>query len=572
MNNDPSLTSGEEIHTREIERKFVLSELPLQLLDSVEPLHIEQGYIRTRGDVESRVRAIDESEYVFTVKSGEGLDRGEKNTTITAAEFEALWPFTENARIRKSRYPIPHRDGLTVELDVFTDELDGLIEAEVEFASLADAETYDADPWLGLEVTGNKLYGNKSLALRGIDGGKEYVTPHGELAQGVESLITYVNVLAFSLRRPITVAVAGGSASGKTSAVADKVGEHFGDRAIVLSMDDYYKGTAFMESQKAVGVELNWDQPEAVDIELAAKHLAELRAGRPIEKPIYDFKTGERVGYEVVDPTKTRIDAIVIEGLFALTDAVAEAADITTFVDIETHGRMMRRLLRDVVRTGWDPSQILGYFKTLEDMHQAYVAPTIGNADIIIDNGYNARVEAMRAGMSEVQVKYPVTELTLEQLRQSGAELISPRTRQVDTYYNPKVGDFGLSDEIIRTRETAGQILFGYKGPRFDDPSTRRRPKIEFPITAEALADFEQVYQQPTKRIYKDRSMSLYHGVLIALDEVHVSDAGDIRDVGAFVELRTNDESDAGRQLLEDIASQLGLDPATRELRCYDEM
>src|SRR3989338_4818650 len=107
-------------------------------------------------------------------------------------------------------------------------------------------------------------------------------------------------------------------------------------------MDDYYRGKTFMESEARLGNELNWDQPEALDFELLKNHLNELKNGRTIQKPVYNFKTGEPDGTENFPSRRL----IITEGLFALDSSLKNYGDVKAFVDIGTHGRILRRLLR----------------------------------------------------------------------------------------------------------------------------------------------------------------------------------------------------------------------------------
>lgn len=86
-------------------------------------------------------------------------------TRLTAEQFRALWPLTEGRRIEKERY-LYEWEGRTVEIDVFSGRHAGLILAEVEFDTLADAEAFTPPPFLEEEVTGRREYGNAALALQ----------------------------------------------------------------------------------------------------------------------------------------------------------------------------------------------------------------------------------------------------------------------------------------------------------------------------------------------------------------------------------------------------------------------
>jgi adenylate cyclase len=148
---------------REIERKFLVSEPPPGLGAGTP---ISQGYLALASDeTELRVRRKGDAT-VLTVKSGAGLDRGEREVAIPADVFDALWPLTEGRRVEKERLELPHGDA-TIELDRFGGALDGLLVAEVEFDATEASERFEAPAWFGREVTEDPAYSNRSLAERG---------------------------------------------------------------------------------------------------------------------------------------------------------------------------------------------------------------------------------------------------------------------------------------------------------------------------------------------------------------------------------------------------------------------
>ena len=120
----------------------------------------------TEDGPEVRVRRRDGRSWL-TVKSGGGRVRLEEEIEIEADRFERLWPLTEGLRIEKTRYEIPADDGLVIELDVYRGDLDGLVTAEVEFASEEAADAFDAPEWLGPDITEDLHYKNQRLARDG---------------------------------------------------------------------------------------------------------------------------------------------------------------------------------------------------------------------------------------------------------------------------------------------------------------------------------------------------------------------------------------------------------------------
>jgi CYTH domain-containing protein len=151
----------------EIERKFVLPGPPPGLGEHPHE-RIEQGYVAVDANgTEVRVRRKG-GKRTLTIKSGSGLVRTEEELPIEPERFDALWRLTDGRRVVKTRHDVPLEDGLTAEVDVYEGALDGLVTAEVEFGSEPASAAFAAPDWLGAEVTGDKRYANRALAVSGL--------------------------------------------------------------------------------------------------------------------------------------------------------------------------------------------------------------------------------------------------------------------------------------------------------------------------------------------------------------------------------------------------------------------
>lgn len=147
----------------EIERKWLVLQAPADALAAPSE-RIEQGYLTIgSAGAETRLRRRGESCWL-TVKSGVGVSRAEHEVELTAAQFDALWPATEGARLVKRRHLVPS-EGVLIELDVYEGALSGLLVAEVEFDDPWGAESFAPPHWFGLEVTDDPAYKNQRLAL-----------------------------------------------------------------------------------------------------------------------------------------------------------------------------------------------------------------------------------------------------------------------------------------------------------------------------------------------------------------------------------------------------------------------
>lgn len=146
----------------EIERKFLIKkeQLPTDI-ESYPFKEIEQGYLCTNPVV--RIRRQDD-EYYLTYKSNGLMSREEYNLPLTREAYEHLKPKADGLVISKTRYLIPEKGGLTIELDIFHDDYEGLLLAEVEFSSEAQANAYIPPVWFGDDVTFSAAYHNSTLS------------------------------------------------------------------------------------------------------------------------------------------------------------------------------------------------------------------------------------------------------------------------------------------------------------------------------------------------------------------------------------------------------------------------
>ena len=148
----------------EIERKFLVSSLP-ENLQSYPCRVIEQGYLCTNPVV--RVRKDNDSFYL-TYKGKGMMAREEYNLPLTEEAYSHLIEKADGNIITKHRYEIPDGNGYTIELDIFDGVFSGTVLAEVEFASVEDADNYILPDWFSEDVTNNKDYHNSNMSKKRI--------------------------------------------------------------------------------------------------------------------------------------------------------------------------------------------------------------------------------------------------------------------------------------------------------------------------------------------------------------------------------------------------------------------
>lgn len=184
-------------------------------------------------------------------------------------------------------------------------------------------------------------------------------------------------------RAPLVVGIAGGTGSGKSTLAARLVSELAGDIAL-LEHDWYYRDRSSLPISEREDV--NYDEPDALDNALLAQHLAELRAGRAVECPEYDFATHTRRA------ATRRVEAaniVAVEGilLFAIPELCA-AFDLRIFVDTDDDIRLLRRITRDLVDRQRDIASIEHqYYATVRPMHVLHVAPSKRQAHLVVPEG-----------------------------------------------------------------------------------------------------------------------------------------------------------------------------------------
>jgi uridine kinase len=184
--------------------------------------------------------------------------------------------------------------------------------------------------------------------------------------------------------QPLTIGIAGGTASGKTT-VARRLVERLGTHPVaVLDQDSYYRDLADLPLEERA--RFNFDHPDAFDTALLVRHLVELRAGKSVEKPVYSFTQHTRTGETV---RVNSGDVVILEGILILAlEPVRDLLDVKVFVDSDADVRVLRRVSRDIKERGRDFDGVVEqYFRTVRPMHFGFVEPSKRYADIIIPHG-----------------------------------------------------------------------------------------------------------------------------------------------------------------------------------------
>jgi uridine kinase len=182
----------------------------------------------------------------------------------------------------------------------------------------------------------------------------------------------------------LVVGIAGATGSGKTT-VARRVIESLPRGSVaMLQHDSYYRDRADLSYEQRC--ELNFDHPDSLETSLMAEHLQQLRAGKAVRVPIYDFTTHRRlVDSQRLEPGPV----VVVEGILVLADPeLRSMLDIKVFVDTDADIRVFRRIRRDIEQRGRSFESVRKqYYSTVRPMHLQFVEPSKRWADIILPEG-----------------------------------------------------------------------------------------------------------------------------------------------------------------------------------------
>lgn len=192
-----------------------------------------------------------------------------------------------------------------------------------------------------------------------------------------EKIIQIARSQAYGSSRPVMLAIAGDSASGKTTltkGLTQAIGE---DRCLSICVDDYHK------FDRAERKELPFTplHPDCNYLDIVEQHLQLLALGRPILKPVYDHATGTFTRPEYVDPK----EFVIVEGLHPLATKLTRACfDVTVFLDPPEEIRHQWKVDRDCGKRGYTPEQVTADLERREPESALYIRPQRRFADIVV--------------------------------------------------------------------------------------------------------------------------------------------------------------------------------------------
>lgn len=187
----------------------------------------------------------------------------------------------------------------------------------------------------------------------------------------------------------LIIGIAGGTGSGKTTVVRKIIESLPQDEVAVIPQDCYYNDNHHIPLETRL--KMNYDEPAAIEWSLLCKQLKDLKEGKSVEMPTYDFLTCSRQKETVhIEPR----EVVVIEGILVLTDKeLRDMMDVKVFVDADPDDRLIRVISRDVIERGRTAQMVIDrYQAVLKPMHELHIEPSKRYADLIIPQGGHNKV------------------------------------------------------------------------------------------------------------------------------------------------------------------------------------
>ncbi len=191
------------------------------------------------------------------------------------------------------------------------------------------------------------------------------------------------------MKEPFILGIAGGTGSGKTTLARNILAALPVNSAEIISHDFYYRDIRTLPDPDPAHV--NFDHPDALETSLFIRHLDQLKSGRAVDVPQYDFATHTRKAETWrVEPRPV----IIVEGILIFADdELCRKFDARVFVQADPDVRLLRRIARDVEKRGRSITSVREqYLSTVLPMHRKYVEPSEAKADVVIPQGGHNKV------------------------------------------------------------------------------------------------------------------------------------------------------------------------------------
>ncbi|KAM7262216.1 hypothetical protein ACFE04_021293 [Oxalis oulophora] len=270
----------------------------------------------------------------------------------------------------------------------------------------------------------------------------------------------------------ISVGLAGPSGAGKTI-FTDKV-LNFMPSIAVISMDNYNDSTRIVDG--------NFDDPRLTDYDMLLQNIQDLKAGKQVEVPVYDFKSSARTGYRTLEVPSSRI--VIIEGIYALSEKLRPLLDLRVSITGGVHFDLVKRVLRDIQRAGQEPEEIIHQIsETVYPMYKAFIEPDLKTAHIKIINKFNP----FSGFQTPTYILKSARKVTVDQIKDVFSEEYKESTEQTyDIYLLPPGEDPESCQSYLRMRNKEGKYSLMFEEWVTDNPFVIS-PRITFEVSVRLL-------------------------------------------------------------------------------------
>ncbi|KAL7240767.1 hypothetical protein ACSBR2_006420 [Camellia fascicularis] len=270
----------------------------------------------------------------------------------------------------------------------------------------------------------------------------------------------------------ILVGLAGPSGAGKT-VFTEKI-LNFMPSIGVISMDNYNDSSRIIDG--------NFDDPRLTDYDTLLKNIYDLKEGKQVEIPIYDFKSSSRTGYRTLEVPSSRI--VVIEGIYALSEKLRPLLDLRVSVTGGVHFDLVKRVLRDIQRAGQEPEEIIHQIsETVYPMYKAFIEPDLQTAHIKIINKFNP----FTGFQSPIYILKSSKKVTVDEIKAVMSEEHKETMEQTyDIYLLPPGEDPESCQSYLRMRNKDGKYNLMFEEWVTDSPFVIS-PRITFEVSVRLL-------------------------------------------------------------------------------------
>ncbi|PON47688.1 Uridine kinase-like [Trema orientale] len=270
----------------------------------------------------------------------------------------------------------------------------------------------------------------------------------------------------------ILIGLAGPSGAGKT-VFTEKI-LNFMPSIAVISMDNYNDASRIVDG--------NFDDPRLTDYDTLLQNVNDLKEGKQVQVPIYDFKSSSRIGYRTVEVPSSRI--VIIEGIYALSERLRPLLDLRVSVTGGVHFDLVKRVIRDIQRAGQEPEEIIHQIsETVYPMYKAFIEPDLQTAHIKIINKFNP----FTGFQSPTYILKSARKVTVDQIKTILSEEYTESTEQTyDIYLLPPGEDPESCQSYLRMRNKDGKYSLMFEEWVTDNPFVIS-PRITFEVSVRLL-------------------------------------------------------------------------------------